>query len=151
MVRKEFYMKMKKPIYIRDGQRFKRVEDHVGDFWTKEGLWQKERDKNCVGQCVKQDAEKYTIVMFKLVKASWYEADKIVKKRVHRDARVPSIGELMELLPKLNEIFGGWETLWSSTEYDDKFAWCLCYYIRCDYSYKYFIYHVLSFVDIYYK
>lgn len=56
---------MKKPIYIRDGSRFRRIDYYTGMFWNLDGSFTDVEKDNSIGIVVSQDGNEVTIASLK--------------------------------------------------------------------------------------
>lgn len=105
---------MKKKIYIRDGRRFKPVEDYTGYFYNEDGTFSKEKQTNSIGRCCLQTNEYRLIVEIGIPKyMNWYKAQEYWKHCFSGRGRGPKDYELIQIKQYLPRNF--W--FWSSTEY----------------------------------
>lgn len=105
---------MKRKIYIRDGRRFKPVEDYTGYFYNEDGTFSKEKQTNSIGRCCLQtDEYRLIIEICKPKYMSWYEAQEYWKHCFSERGRGPKYYELIQIKQYLNRNI--W--FWSSTEY----------------------------------
>lgn len=116
---------MKKKIYIRDGRRFKPVEDYTGYFYNEDGTFSKEKQTNSIGRCCLQTNEYRLIVEICEPKyMNWYEAKEYWKHCFSGHGRGPKCIELMLIKQHLPQNL--W--FWSSTEYSSRYAYTLAAY-----------------------
>lgn len=113
---------MKKKIYIRDGRRFKPVEDYTGYFYNEDGTFSKEKQTNSIGRCCLQTDEYRLIVEICEPKyMSWYNAQFYWAHCFSGRGRGPKDYELLQIKQYLHK--GYW--FWSSTEYSSRSAFYL--------------------------
>lgn len=104
---------MKRKIYIRDGRRFKPVEDYTGYFYNEDGTFSKEKQTNSIGRCCLQTSEYRLIVEICEPKyMSWFMAQFYWRRCFSRRGRGPKDYELIQIKQYLHQDY--W--FWSSTE-----------------------------------
>lgn len=113
---------MKRKIYIRDGRRFKPVEDYTGYFYNEDGTFSKEKQTNSIGRCCLQTNEYRLIVEICEPKyMSWYESQKYWKKCFSGHGRGPKGWELV----KIKSFLPSSTWIWSSDESSSNLAFNL--------------------------
>lgn len=113
---------MKRKIYIRDGRRFKPIEDYMGYFYNEDGTFSKEKQTNSIGRCCLQTNEYRLIVeICEPKKMSWYKAQEYWKHCFSGRGRGPKCIELMLIEQYLRRNL----LLWSSTESSSDNAYLL--------------------------
>lgn len=137
---------MKKKIYIRDGRRFKPVEDYTGYFYNEDGTFSKEKQTNSIGRCCLQTNEYRLIVEICEPKyMSWWKAQLYWAHCFSGRGRGPKDYELIQIKQYLHE--GYW--FWSSTEYSSNYAFCLdANASGLDTNGKSTYYYVLGFLEL---
>lgn len=140
---------MKKKIYIRDGRRFKPVEDYTGYFYNEDGTFSKEKQTNSIGRCCLQTTEYRLIVEINDDPEimTWHNAEKYWKKCFNGRGRGPLVWELLKAsMPK--QIVNV-PVIWSKEECSSDGA----FYFSprngvLGYSYKSSHYYVLGFLEL---
>lgn len=113
---------MKRKIYIRDGRRFKPVEDYTGYFYNEDGTFSKEKQTNSIGRCCLQTNEYRLIIEICEPKyMNWFEAKEYWKHCFSGHGRGPKCYELIQIKRYLPRNY--W--FWSSTEYSSYGAYYL--------------------------
>jgi hypothetical protein len=113
---------MKRKIYIRDGKRFKPVEDYTGYFYNEDGTFSKENQTNSIGRCCLQTNEYRLIIeICKPKYMNWYKAQEYWRHCFSGRGRGPKDYELVQIKQYLPQNL--W--LWSSTEYSSTLAYYL--------------------------
>lgn len=140
---------MKRKIYIRDGRRFKPVEDYTGYFYNEDGTFSKEKQTNSIGRCCLQTTEYRLIVEINDDPEimTWHNAEKYWKKCFNGRGRGPLVWELLKAsMPK--QIVNV-PAIWSKEEYSSYYAYYLSTYDGgLDISLKDIGYYVLGFVEL---
>lgn len=137
---------MKRKIYIRDGRRFKPVEDYTGYFYNEDGTFSKEKQTNSIGKCCLQTSEYRLIIEICEPKyMSWYEAKNYWKECFSGQGRGPKNWELVKIRSFLpNHIW-----VWSHNEYSSNYAYYLFTYDGyLNYDLKSTNGYVLGFVEL---
>lgn len=140
---------MKRKIYIRDGRRFKPVEDYTGYFYNEDGTFSKEKQTNSIGRCCLQTTEYRLIVEINDDPEimTWHNAEKYWKKCFNGRGRGPLVWELLKAsMPK--QIVNV-PAIWSKEEYSSGTAYNL--YTDnggLDYSLKDNFSYVLGFLEL---
>lgn len=120
---------MNKKIYIREGRRFKQLQNHVGEYYNSNCKFTKERTKSSLGICVLQEGTTCTIAEFRVAKnISWDEAMKTAE-RIGR--HLPTQKEVLALTG--HEEFKHDHFEWLQTEFNSERAW-LWYWRGSNYS-----------------
>ena len=137
---------MKRKIYIRDGRRFKPVEDYTGYFYNEDGTFSKEKQTNSIGRCCLQTNEYRLIVeICKPKYMSWYEVQDYWKRCFSGRGRGPKDYELIQIKRYIPQNL----RLWSSVEYSSSYAFSLRAghgYLTC--SNKRSTLYVLGFLEL---
>ena len=127
---------MKKPIYIRDGSRFRKIDYYTGMFWNLDGSFTDVEKDNSIGIVVSQDGNELTIASLKLstFKMTWDEAKEHCNSFSSglpgvRLCYLPTRSELLSVVDN----FGGYlysnnSCEWTSTEHSSFYAWALDWY-----------------------
>ena len=71
-----------KQLYIREGRRFIKIENHEGMWYQKDGSFQKEKDKNSIGLCIKSTQEEETIMEINTVAVSYEDIINLKDKTI---------------------------------------------------------------------
>lgn len=137
---------MKKKIYIRDGRRFKPVEDYTGYFYNEDGTFSKEKQTNSIGKCCLQTNEYRLIIEICEPKCmSWWKAQLYWAHCFSGRGRGPKDVELILIKQYLPQ----YHWFWSSIEYSSSFAYLLDTNNGfLDTGSKYNYGHVLGFLEL---
>lgn len=118
----------KKIIYVRDGRRFKRVEDRVGWFWDGNQLTKK-NNSLCVGIVVDQHGDELTVASLRRT-AKVMTWSKAINHCRALHGYLPSRADILNAIDRFGEYLlkDSRSDEWTSTEYAGRFAWCLRWY-----------------------
>lgn len=107
---------MKRKIYIRDGRRFKPVEDYTGYFYNEDGTFSKEKQTNSIGRCCLQTSEYRLIVEICEPKyMSWWKAQLYWAYCFSGRGRGPKDYELLRIKQYLPQYHWFWSSIESSS------------------------------------
>lgn len=123
---------MKKPIYIRDGSRFRRIEYYTGMFWNLDGSFTETKKDGSIGIVVSQDGNELTIASLDVStrRMTWSEAIRYCESFSNRLQKVhcylPTRSELLSAVDNFREhLYTNGHNEWTSTEYSYDYAWYL--------------------------
>lgn len=126
---------MKKPLYVRDGSRFRKIDYYTGMFWNLDGSFTDVEKDNSIGIVVSQDGNEVTIASLKLstFKMTWDEAKNHCSSFSDlpgvRLCYLPTRSELLSAVDNFKEyLYTNTCCEWTSTELSDYRACFLAWY-----------------------